>query len=190
MAETDDLILHLRSRVGGNGARTWMGSRHPELERAEVHPPASSAEIQEAEDQLGRALPAAVRRVYAEVANGGFGPGYGLWGLISGHQDDDSVVSRYALYTGAPEPGYENWLWPRSRIVVAHWGCAIVSCLDLAEEGTPVYRFDPAGFISRGDAADMGEDPSSSLEDFFTRESDSFVAWMRAWLEGTLEFER
>src|SRR5689334_1918050 len=41
----------------------------------DLPPPASEAALEAAEARLGTPLPAALRRVYGEVANGGFGPG-------------------------------------------------------------------------------------------------------------------
>src|SRR5262245_23166208 len=40
--------------------------------------PASEAALDAAEARLGTPLPASLRRLYAEIANGGFGPGGGL----------------------------------------------------------------------------------------------------------------
>lgn len=166
-----------------------MAELNPKLANRVLHPPASVGELAETEKRLGMRLPPLVRRVYAEVGNGGFGPGYGLWGLITGHQDDrDSVVSRYELYTGPAPEGDENWRWPRSRIVLAHWGCAICSCLDLAFEPAPVLRFDPGRFVARG-AAEHGAVPSESLDPCFAPEADSFGEWLRAWLDGRVKFE-
>jgi hypothetical protein len=43
--------------------------------------PVTMEELAQAEEQLGFALPALLRRIYLEVGNGGFGPGYGLFAL-------------------------------------------------------------------------------------------------------------
>ncbi len=40
------------------------------------HPPLTISEIQDVERRLGFLLPPFLRRLYSEVANGGFGPGY------------------------------------------------------------------------------------------------------------------
>jgi hypothetical protein len=182
-------ISQLAVRLRQGGPLTWMAAQQPRLFASILYPPAGKEEILEAEGLLGMKLPSDLRQVYSDVGNGGFGPGYGLWGLISGHQDDgDSIVSRYISYVHDAEGDYENWKWPRSRIVVAHWGCAILSCLDLMVEGAPVYRFDASNFVSTGDARETGETPSESLDPFFKPEAPSFAAWMSAWLNGTLDF--
>ena len=46
--------------------------------------PAPPAAVAEAEELAGRSLPSLLRRLYLEVGNGGFGPGYGLLGLRDG----------------------------------------------------------------------------------------------------------
>jgi hypothetical protein len=53
-------------------------------------PPVNRQAVTAAEDRLGFALPSLLARLWAEVANGGFGPGYGLFGLEGGHVDDAS----------------------------------------------------------------------------------------------------
>ncbi len=50
-------------------------------------PPASQARIREVEALVGSPLPGLLKSLYA-LANGGFGPGYGLLGLRSGYADD------------------------------------------------------------------------------------------------------
>jgi hypothetical protein len=50
-------------------------------------PPASLASILEVELLVGSPLPDLLKSLYA-LANGGFGPGYGLLGLRGGYADD------------------------------------------------------------------------------------------------------
>ncbi|PWU51223.1 hypothetical protein DLJ47_21785 [Micromonospora sp. S4605] len=79
--------------------------------------PASPAAVAEAEELAGRPLPSLLRRLYLEVGNGGFGPGYGLLGLRGGHRMGalDALV---ALERGV--------------LILCDWGCGITSELDLA----------------------------------------------------------
>jgi hypothetical protein len=52
-------------------------------------PPISEADLRDSEDSLGFRLPGFVRRLYTEVGNGGFGPGYGgVLGLAGGASND------------------------------------------------------------------------------------------------------
>jgi hypothetical protein len=47
-------------------------------------PPATETQMLKTERQLGFALPPLLRLLYTQVANGGFGPGYGMIGAIGG----------------------------------------------------------------------------------------------------------
>jgi hypothetical protein len=59
----------------------WRDERGNEIQVvAEV--PVTREAIYDAEQALGFALPELLRRLYEEVGNGGFGPGYGLFGLF------------------------------------------------------------------------------------------------------------
>lgn len=77
-----DLISALRDRAKGPSP-TSEGQRPPSF-----HKPLASAELDAVERRLGFTLPAGVRQIHGEVANGGFGPGYGLIGLAGGALSD------------------------------------------------------------------------------------------------------
>lgn len=46
--------------------------------------PATEEQLRESEQTLGYALPPLLRLLYLQIANGGFGPGYGLFGVSGG----------------------------------------------------------------------------------------------------------
>jgi SMI1 / KNR4 family (SUKH-1) len=52
-------------------------------------PPATERELKETERQLGFLLPPLLRLLYTQIANGGFGPGYGITGAIGGYPFSD-----------------------------------------------------------------------------------------------------
>lgn len=91
---TDNLIAHLRGRV-----------RDPQRKRDAAMSPASAAllaptpwslmpgAIARAENALKLKLPPLLRRLYAEVGNGGWGPSSGLLPLW---RDDDNPTPRWA----------------------------------------------------------------------------------------------
>src|SRR5229473_7003592 len=59
-------------------------------------PPATVDQLQETETLLGFALPPFLRILYAEIANGGFGPAYGLRGAVGGFADaTGTIVQQY-----------------------------------------------------------------------------------------------
>lgn len=83
-------------------------------------PPATPEQLRITEEQLGYPLPSSLRRLYAEVANGGFGPGNGITGGYGGYWygwDD--------LYTTNDQP----WSPP--------WPCRLVDLTDYAEQHGP-----------------------------------------------------
>jgi hypothetical protein len=84
-------------------------------------PPARPAAIAQAESLVGAPLPELLKGLYA-LANGGFGPGYGLLGLRGGFTDD---MNRTAVDILREIP---RGLWPgmpSGLLPLCHWGCAI-----------------------------------------------------------------
>jgi hypothetical protein len=109
-----------------------------------ANPPVPDTAKRDAECTLGFPIPAPLRRPYSEVGDGGFGPGYGLYGLASGTEQfpDESVVCLYTLFRkGDPED--PSFAWPYMLLPVLDWGCAIRSCVDCSTPSLPIIRHDP-----------------------------------------------
>ena len=91
---------------------------------SDAPPPASADELAETETQLGFALPALLRRMHTEVANGDWGPEYGANGLIGGARVDlDSrlVVWYRSSRDSGPDPDDPAWPgWPEGLVAVCH----------------------------------------------------------------------
>jgi hypothetical protein len=146
--------------------------------RAALEPVASPIEVAEFEHRVGLSLSPLWRRVYTEVGNGGFGPGYGLLGLVAGARTDEgNSAAEFVELLREPDPEDQQWKWPVGLVPICHWGCAIYSCLDLRADATPVVRFDP-----------NGHGPGTGWEGAWWRESLASEIWLRAWIEGTLKF--
>lgn len=75
---------------------------HP-LKQAFAFPPAMEAQLQETEMALGCSLPPILRAVYTQVANGGFGPGYGVAGAMSGFDEAGTIVTNYRFHIARSE---------------------------------------------------------------------------------------
>lgn len=58
--------------------------------------PATEQQIRETEQQLGFSLPPMLRLLYTQVANGGFGPGFGIIGAANGYPGADHVPGNIA----------------------------------------------------------------------------------------------
>jgi hypothetical protein len=63
-----------------------------------AYPPASEQQLNETEQQLGFNLPLLLRLLYAQVANGGFGPGYGIYGVIGGFGGQEDISDRHIVH--------------------------------------------------------------------------------------------
>ena len=134
--------------------------------------PASAAELATAEARLGFSVPLVVRRVYTGIANGGFGPGYGLVGIGGGR-----VGFRNAGRAWCCEDEYRSMRsapqvqWPPQLLPVCDWGCRIYSCVDAANEDAPMFRM-------FGDT--LYDAPSLAI----TPMGCTFNEWLQAWVSG------
>jgi hypothetical protein len=145
----------------------------------ELPPPASPQEIGQLECALGMRLPPFVREVYLSIANGCFGPGYGLMPLIR-HSIDEGEETVLAVYESLRQPDPEDpaWAWPKDLLPICDWGCAVRSCVDCSSDAGAVVRFDP-----------NGHGPGVPWDLAFEVESPSIRAWLVSWASGTLRFD-
>ena len=150
----DELIQCLRNRARDTQTQTDYASRGcPPLPGV-----ASAICISEAESTLGFRMHDLHRRVLAEVANGGFGPGDGLIGLPGGRVDDEvhSILElRHRLWTDAETAGL-----PPGVLALCDWGDAIWSCID--SETGHVLTLNESGLT------DTGQTLSSWFTDWIT----------------------
>jgi hypothetical protein len=164
--DDDAIIERLKlARGGWSSMDIW----HPQT----PNPPASSADLLRAETSLGCPLPSLLRRIYLEVGNGGIGPGYGLLPLFS-HEGQDpcqdfSLVDTTFCYYDAPP----------TFLVICHWGCSILSCLDYSQPGYPVKRMGWSGDYEQHDDED---------EEEYKQEAPSLQQWLQDWLDGRTLF--
>jgi hypothetical protein len=159
--------------------------------RQSANPPVTMADLIEAEARLGFPLPPLLKRIYCEVGNGGFGPGYGLYKLALEHSVDDendyALVDTYlALHPAGNgawslSPREENaqgqqpisyYKYPPQVIEICEWGCNIYSFLDCS---SPDYRV-------------LRKDHNCSLTEHVL-ECPSFHQWLEAWLAGLPLFD-
>ncbi|MBM0275613.1 SMI1/KNR4 family protein [Micromonospora tarensis] len=121
--------------------------------------PAPVQAVEDAERVLGHPLPPLLRRIYLEVANGGFGP---VLGVAGGCTDD---LGRTTVDRLNPRE-------PAGLLPIAHWGCAIYSYVDCAGRGAMMWGYDPN---------------SGLAEHSFYAEGISLLDWLGEWLKGSLE---
>lgn len=110
----------------------WFGNRYdPALDhdgrlRARLNDPqkygfkyprATEEQLLATEEALGFPLPPLLRVLYAQVANGGFGFGYGLRGAIGGFDEQGygTIVNQYLAHTSTEE--ILPWCHEETRLV-------------------------------------------------------------------------
>jgi hypothetical protein len=127
------------------------------------HSPATAEELETVERKLSFPIPGSLRQLYREVANGGFGPGYGVLGVGSGATDDrGSTADQVYRDFSAPDPDDPTWVWRDRVLPFCYWGCVVYSCI--TPEGL-VIGFDEGSWDER--AVKLDE-------------------WLELWLRGEL----
>lgn len=103
-----------------------------------------------AEVRLGLGLPTLLRRLYLEVANGGFGPGSGIVG-IQGGWTTDRGRSIENLYEEMSDSTTENprWVWPAAHVPIVDLG-GHFACIDAASPAGRIVEWDPDELDGRG----------------------------------------
>lgn len=149
------------------------------LQKQSANSPVSRGDLEHAEALIGFPLPTILRRIYLEVGNGGFGPGYGL--LPLNNEEDphalvsDSLVTDYVvMHLATPEQMeayrqgdvHASPLLPEKMLMICDWGDNITSWLNCAQPEIPVLC-------------------SEATLDWqkFKVEASSFLEWMETWLQ-------
>jgi len=142
--------------------------------------PASNQSLELDERVFRFALPPILKRLYAEIGSGGFGPGYGLMGLTGGATDDlgYTALESYETRRG-DDPDEPDWHWRAGLLPICHWGCAIYSCVDCSKSTFPVVIFDP-----------NVHDAATTWNDSFFDECESFERWIELWARGVNLWDR
>jgi hypothetical protein len=188
-----DLVqsVHARMRATGLLFDMAQGMRPAPA----LPPPADEALLVRAEAFLGFPLPPELRALYLGVADGGFGPGYGmnpLGELVCQHRD--------ALAGEGPTAGFT---WRRGVLPLLTWGCGILSCCDALAPDAPVWTFDPHVHRLDGTSRAIWEDASGSvvsvLEQLdqpdraaavYVLACSSLRRWLEDWCTGVSLWER
>jgi hypothetical protein len=128
--------------------------------------PASPAAVAEAEALAGIPLPPLLRRLYLEIGNGGFGPGYGIVGLRDGFAVHPGETALDSLQRRGEWPAGG----PAVPMLLCAWGCGITSTVDLADG--QIWGSDP--------------NPAPGDVDYSFPQHLTVTDWFARWLEGRL----
>ena len=176
-------------RLLRKGPDAEISARADSIERSMTTPAdmplpavASEAQLAAAERQLGFALPLLLRRLYAEVANGGFGPGAGILGIVGGWATDRRQTVE-DLYSEMLDAAHENrhWVWPGGLLPIVDRSGAY-TCVDAA---TPPHRIVEFDFE---ELDEEGRDGGWSRA--FRDVAPSFEAWLGEWANKPTAAER
>ena len=148
--------------------------------RTSFFPPATEEQLRLSEESMGFPYPPLLRSLYGHLANGGFGPAYGLVGAFQGFEDTlyKREQHQYTLRKSLIHrsyPGRETFFdleeygdlkklyldtsWPTHLIYLCEWGCGFFSFIH-ARTGRVYY---------------VGEN-------HLFRQADSLEEWLELWL--------
>lgn len=164
---------HRYRRVYTRGTPEYVQARQAGLlERLPALVTAPPGAVEEAENVIGHELPPLLRRLYVEVGNGGFGPGYGVLGLRDGHHDDlGRTVPDW--YRQAHDTTESHWSGlSASLLPLCHWGCAIYSLIDCADPEGPMWGWDP--------------NPGPGGTEALFPQPFTLAQWLDRWVSGNL----
>jgi hypothetical protein len=145
----DELVLAVRTQVAG---------RH-------LPGPASADDVTVFEQVVGHPMPELLKRIYLEVANGGFGPRE----AVSVTETDDwfsdcaDITMAYRAFT-APDD-----ILPSGIVPLMDRGCAMWTLIDFRTADGQMWDWDPNLCCVRHAPAPIGQ---------------SFAQWLTDWLQG------
>lgn len=162
VADGPDPAIHARALTAHQMMSTPAARPLPEV--------ATPEGLLRAETRLGFQLPPLLRRIYLELANGGFGPGFGIVGIRGGWTTSHGKTLE-DLYVEMSEgdPDEPAWRWPLGLVPVVDLGGGF-SCIDTTT---------PAGRVIEWDPEEIDEDAWARS---FRVEAPSLAAWLTAWL--------
>ena len=156
--------------LGGNmhmsmgGQTVSLGSKQPSTNAPS---PASEEQVTAAEAELGFALPTELRQLYLEVADGGIGPGDGIYGL-------KQLTAKWREFTREPI-GPQAQAWPAKLLPIhgSEWDVVSVD----RDSGRLIY-WD----LEDIDDDDEADPDNESWAASFVSEAESLEAWLEKWL--------
>jgi hypothetical protein len=162
-SQAKGLFGMLGGLLGGKQMFASMGgqtfSLGPKSEPAPAPPPRSETDVATAEEALGFALPPALRHFYLEVANGGVGPGDGIYSL-------KALLAKWREMTREPV-GPRGQKWP-AKLLPIHGDGWDVTSID-RDSGQLIHW-------------DVEEIDYGGWKKSFVAEADSLDAWLDTWL--------
>ena len=160
-----DLIDSVKRRALDPGTRTDQ----VDAVLPDIGAKLSEGVIAATERELDLKFPDTLRRLYTEIGDGGFGPGYGFLRMhTSSSPHEDTIVDLYQSFHG-PDPSDSSWKWPEGLLLVSDWGRAIRAGVICATNR--IIVFDPN--LHDSDWAETFLDQGCTLDE-----------WLEKWCAG------
>ncbi|WP_326779178.1 SMI1/KNR4 family protein [Streptomyces sp. NBC_01445] len=147
----DELIVAVREQIASR----------------ELPEPALADDVRAVEQMVGHPMPQLLRRLYREVANGGFGP----WDVVSLTDTGDwfsdcaDITEAYRDFAD-PEKGL-----PPGIVALMDRGCAMWALIDFRTADGQMWDWDPNFCCTEHALAPLGQ---------------SLAEWLTDWLNGTI----
>lgn len=146
-----------------------------------AYAPATEPEVAKAEKAIGRRLPELLRRIYLEVANGGFGPDWsGLLSLTDG-QDTPRWDGPSAVEMSLTQ---REWGLPDAWFALAHGGCSMYWYVVLDRPGNPVHYYDWDGWDFPPGTPNIPPELVQPIEVGIAETTPTLADWLWHWVEG------
>ena len=162
-SQAKGLLGMLGGLMGGKQMFVSMGgqtvSLGPNSDPEPAPPPCSESQVAAAEAELGFQIPPALRQIYLEVADGGVGPGAGIYNL-------KELLAKWLEFTREPI-GERGQKWP-AKLLPFHGDDWDVTCID-RDNGQLIYW-------------DVEEIDYGGWNKSFVFEADSLEAWLDQWI--------
>ena len=136
-------------------------------------PRAAPAALDQVEADLGFPLPPVLRRVYLEVADGGFGPGGGLMRIA------DAAAAYARMRTGAELP--RGMIWPERLLPIREVDPGF-DCVDASSAAGRIVAWDPE------DLREFSGEKAWNRS--FSEIAPSVEAWLEEWVGGQTQAEK
>ena len=136
-------------------------------------PPATLDQVAATEAALGLRLPPLLRRLYLEVANGGFGPGPGLLGVRGGARSikGRSMEELHRTMLEARDE-HASWMWPP----------ALLPVVDDDGSFLAIDTSVPDGKVVAFDFEELEDDsPRNAWRQAFRDIAPSYERWLAEW---------
>lgn len=145
----DELVLAVRTHVADRG----------------LPGPASAEDVTAFERVVGHPMPELLKRIYLEVANGGFGP----WEMVSVTATDDWFSHCSDITTAYRGFNAPDDILPSGIVPLMDRGCAMWTLIDFRTADGQMWDWDPNLCCIRHAPAPIGQ---------------SLAQWLTDWLRG------